>query len=323
MVVSHDEIIRDAGAEDRMTQTQAPGKLERRARALLLAYPAEYRHGRAEEIIGTLLEAAPPGRSYPPTREAWSLMAGGRHARAARNHRPGVKTNLRLALLLGMSIYLSIGIGFPVVVDLLGFADGGARWLTIATGVLGTAAVLAPWLGSRAATTALAIPAGALVAYWGLKQNEPSIPTMVWLAALLIVMAALAAASGGPVRLPRSWLWLPCATPATLLAGSLLLHARGLVMETYLSSGARWLLVFVVVCWLVTDARPALGLCVAQLLGVLPDLLSQLAVPGSPNLAMVIALLLQLALVLPVLLPAAWLLLRRQKAPNPRPFREP
>jgi hypothetical protein len=49
-------------------------------------------------------------------------------------------------------------------------------------------------------------------------------------------------------------------------------------METYLSSGARWLLVVVVVCWLVTDARPA---------------------------------------------PAAWLLLRRQKAPNPRPFPEP
>ena len=92
-------------AEDSVSQT--PGKLERRARALLRAYPAEYRHGRAEEIIGTLLEAAPPGRSFPPAREAWSLIAGGRHARAARNRRPGVRANLRLALLLGISIYLS------------------------------------------------------------------------------------------------------------------------------------------------------------------------------------------------------------------------
>ncbi len=69
--------------------SQAPGKLERRARALLRAYPADYRHGRAEEIIGTLLEAAPLGQSFPTAPEAWSLIAGGRHARAARNRRPG------------------------------------------------------------------------------------------------------------------------------------------------------------------------------------------------------------------------------------------
>ena len=87
--------------------SQTPSKLERRARALLRAYPAEYRHGRAEEIIGTLLEAAPPGRSYPAAREAWSLVAGGRHARAARNRRLGVKANVRLALLLAISLYLS------------------------------------------------------------------------------------------------------------------------------------------------------------------------------------------------------------------------
>jgi hypothetical protein len=31
-------------------------------------------------------------------------------------------------------------------------------------------------------------------------------------------------------------------------------------------------------------------------------------------------LLLYVAIVLPVLLPAGWLLLRRQKAPGPRPF---
>ena len=74
--------------------SQIPTRLERRARALLRAYPAEYRHGRAEEIIGTLLEVAPPGRSFPTAREAWSLIAGGRHARATRNRRPGVKANV-------------------------------------------------------------------------------------------------------------------------------------------------------------------------------------------------------------------------------------
>src|SRR6201986_611041 len=78
-------------AEDSVSQT--PGKLERRARALLRAYPAEYRHGGTKEVLGPLLEGAPPGRSFPPAREAWSLNAGGRHARATRNHRPGAKAN--------------------------------------------------------------------------------------------------------------------------------------------------------------------------------------------------------------------------------------
>ena len=150
--------------------SQTPGKLERRARALLRAYPAEYRHGRAEEIIGTLLEAAPPGRSLPPAREAWSLIAGGRTARATRNRRPGVKANLRLALLLGMSIYLSFEFGLSLAGNVLGFfPGGGASWLTNTTLALGLAVALAPWLGSRAATTALAIPAGALFAYGDLR----------------------------------------------------------------------------------------------------------------------------------------------------------
>ena len=104
--------------------SQTPGKLERRARALLRAYPAEYRHGRAEEIIGTLLEAAPPGRSFPTAREAWSLIAGGRHARATRNGRLGVKANVRLALLLGISIYLSFYFGQTVALALAGSALG-------------------------------------------------------------------------------------------------------------------------------------------------------------------------------------------------------
>ena len=201
--------------------SEIPGKLERRARALLRAYPAEYRHGRAEEIIGTLLEAAPPGRSFPTAREAWSLILGGRHARAARNRRLGGKANLRLALLLGMSLYLSFYFA-PLAWSALGFVPGdGASWLTDTTLAAGLAVALAPWLGSRVATAALAVPAGALVAYGGLSGSHGGETTM-WVAELLILMAALAALSGGPVRLPRSWLWLPGAFPLALVAGRLL-----------------------------------------------------------------------------------------------------
>ena len=307
--------------------SQTPGKLERRARALLRAYPAEYRHGRAEEIIGTLLEAAPPGRSFPSAREAWSLIAGGRHARAARNRRPGVKANLRLALLLGISIYLGVYFGLGLAGSVLGFFPGQS-WLTNTTLALGTAVALAPWLGSRMAVTALAIPAAALAAYGDLRGNHAGAATMS-VAELLIVMAALAALSGGPVRLPRSWLWLPCAFPLALAAERLLslLHVLGLGpgpdLLVYLEPGELLLLAVVVVCWLVTDARPAFALCLAVLLEAVMITLPELVYRDYFLIDHLESFLIVFAIVLPVLLPAAWLLLRRQKAPSPRPYPEP
>jgi hypothetical protein len=50
---------------------QAQDKLERRARALLRAYPAEYRRERGEEIIGTLVagwEGSEGGAGSGPAR---------------------------------------------------------------------------------------------------------------------------------------------------------------------------------------------------------------------------------------------------------------
>jgi hypothetical protein len=303
--------------------SQTPGRLERSARTLLRAYPAEYRHGRAEEIIGTLLEAAPPGRSFPAAREAWSLIAGGRHARATRNRRPGVKANVRLALLLGISTYLSAYFGLALAGSVLHFIPGQS-WLTNTTLALGTAMALAPWLGSRAAATALAISAGALVAYGDLRGNHGGTTTMS-VAEILIVMAVLAALSGGPVRLPRSWLWLPGAFPLALVAGRLLSpqHALGPRLEDFLELGALLLLAVGVVCWLITDARPAFALCLAVLLQAVTTTLPSLVYGGSLRIAIVMALLPYVAIVLPVLLPAAWLLLCRQKAPSRRPFPEP
>jgi hypothetical protein len=297
-----------------------PGKLERRARALLRAYPAEYRRGRAEEIIGTLLEAAPPGRAFPAAREAWSLIAGGLHARAARNRRPGAKANLRLALILGLSIYLSADFGLPLAENALGFLPGdGTSWLTDTALVLGLAVALAPWLGSRTETTALAISAGALYAYSELRGNHGN-ATIMWLAAPLIVMAALVALSGGPVRPPRSWLWLSGAFPLAVVTGRLL-FLQGVHDLTFVETGALVLLAVVVICWLVTDARPAFALCLTVLLEAVMVTLSPLAY-GISFLDLK-ALLVAFAYVLPVLLPAAWLLFRRKKTPGPLPYPEP
>lgn len=297
--------------------SQPPSKLERRARTLLRVYPAEYRHGRAEEMIGTLLEAAPPGRSFPTVREAWSLIAGGRHARADRNRRPGVKANVRLALVLGISTYLSFCF-CDYIAATLGFMPGstGASYLTITTGALGLAVALSPWVGSQAVTTALAIPAGMSVAYGDLSQAHGS-GTIMLVAECLVPMAALAVLSGAPMRLPRSWLCLPCAFPLALAVGRMLPsgHVPGIALENSVYIGALVLLAVLVVCWLVTDPRPAFAVGVAVFLYALMNALLDLSLGPAPMtaIAMMQVWLIQFAIVLPFLLPAAWLLLRRQK----------
>jgi hypothetical protein len=55
--------------------------LERHCRWLLRAYPIWYRRERAGEMLGTLLEASPPGRRWPSLRDAWSLVIGGLRVR--------------------------------------------------------------------------------------------------------------------------------------------------------------------------------------------------------------------------------------------------
>ncbi len=57
--------------------------LEQRCRLLLRAYPAWYRRERAEEMLGTLLEASPPGSRWPSSRDARALLIGGMRARGA------------------------------------------------------------------------------------------------------------------------------------------------------------------------------------------------------------------------------------------------
>lgn len=55
--------------------------LERRCGWLLRAYPAWYRRERAGEMLGTLLEASPPGRKWPSFRDARAMVAGGLRVR--------------------------------------------------------------------------------------------------------------------------------------------------------------------------------------------------------------------------------------------------
>ena len=217
-----------------MSQPSAT-RLERRARMLLRAYPADYRRDRAEELIGTLLEATPAGRSFPSARDARALIAGGVRARAAVNRRLSTTANLRLALLLGLSIFLAFNVNAYLAGEEVGYS--GVHWLAVAAGLLSVAAALAPWLGRRTVTTAIVLPAAALLAYQMHREIFNESPTLrpemeAWLAGMLVAMAALAALSGGPRRLPRSWLWLPCVPLAVMAAGSLL-RASGHDLHLY------------------------------------------------------------------------------------------
>jgi hypothetical protein len=55
--------------------------LERRCRWLLRFYPGWYRRERSGEMLGTLLEASPPGRRWPSFRDARALVTGGLRVR--------------------------------------------------------------------------------------------------------------------------------------------------------------------------------------------------------------------------------------------------
>ncbi len=55
--------------------------LERHCGWLLRAYPAWYRRQRAGEMLGTLLEASPPGRKWPSVRDTRALAIGGLRVR--------------------------------------------------------------------------------------------------------------------------------------------------------------------------------------------------------------------------------------------------
>ena len=289
--------------------------LERRARILLRAYPAPYRRERGEEIIATLLEATPPGRRFPSARDTVALLAGGRHARAARHRGLSTRANLRLALLLGTALYLSDRLSAPLLRVVVDPGDQAAPWLLLADAALYPAMLLVPWLGHRAATTVVAVLAGTVLTYQTLTPGPPTSHALVLLAGFLIPLGALAALSGGPARLPGSWAWLLGLAPAALVAVS-----RSSPAGALLQDNRQFLLAAVVTCWLATDARPAFAFVVAELLALLLGVGFSLTFLGSPLLGSFLTgtLSLPVSFSLAAALPAAWLL-RRQTAPGALP----
>jgi hypothetical protein len=252
------------------------GRLVRRARWLLRAYPAAYRADRGEEIIGTLLEAVPPGRDWPSSREAVALVAAGLRARRAANLRQGLAVSLRQVAVAGAAVYLAqlpaMGLGavawsarrtLPYL-----FWDYG--WLFYALGILALLILAAGWSGRRwlvAAGAAAALIAA--VTYTVIRQDWHLMVVLADFVGPPVVLFLLFARR--TERLPLSLLWLPGLALVVALAESLAnsvpaLFAAVTAGTTLLypyTTGLSLVTVLVAVCWLATDVRPLASLVLA------------------------------------------------------------
>jgi hypothetical protein len=288
------------------------GVLERRCRRLMRVYPAAYRREREDEIIGTLLDATPGGRSWPRLRDARALITGGLAARSASNARLSTLTNLRLSVLLGLAIYLSFYVGGYVSYGRGAFAWN--RWPTLLPALLIVLVLLLAWLARRIAVLTAAAAAAVVIVV--ASASAPLVfRTVLVLLLPLVVFTALAMSAQRP---PRAWLWLPgCAVAAFLLAGlatAVHWYTAGLYMQDIVFV----LLGVVCIAWLVVDARPAIGLASFFLLLGLTSLADDLIVmPGPDTVAVLSAMWPLLAIVLALAVPAAWRLRRQARHRQP------
>jgi hypothetical protein len=297
-------------------------KLEQRCRLLLTVYPAEYRGERGEEILGTLLDAMPPDRGWPPARDVWELLIGGLRARAAANRRLSTASAIRLGVLLGIAIELSLSAaGFlrdfvtssAVFATARDTAASGERELV--AGLLIAAAVTCAWRGRRRLLLAC-VPAAAAAVIW-LLIHQPAYASQGYTlttlsvgaaASLLLCLAALIPLAGQGERPTRSGSWLIGLLVATEVLGGIM-PSRLFVLSLLGSA------LIVVIAWIAVDARPALGLAtflVLEVVTILGDTVRLGKTNQTPIIAQMVAIWPVYALLLVVGGLALWRLRRRQ-----------
>jgi len=240
-------------------------RLEARARQLLRAYPPDYRADRGEEILGTLLDASPPDRTWPAPRDAWSMVTGGLRVRSGRNRQYPLATNLRLALVLAAALGLAANPMYRWLWWVNGATPSRAAYPAYAVcAVLVGATVIAPWFARRSVTVPLGLLAAFALGLIALYDGHYRF-WVAWYVAPALVLAAVVAKE--PARPPRRWLWIPA---AAFLATTLLFFVQSLVdfspplssivgiAGTVLVDG----LGIAVLLWLAVDARPAIGVAI-------------------------------------------------------------
>jgi len=271
--------------------------LERHCQLLLRAYPSAYRDARGEEIIGTLVEATPPGRTWPPLRDVRCLIAGGLRARAAQPRQFTTAGNLRVAALAGVAAYLAYGASSALSSYLHSALMPGLQYvpdtdqgtllpILIATSGWRLAAVVLPlipmalaWVSRRRVVVlAGALPAAAAIGYAGPWHGIGVGSTVDGLACL----AALVALAGHADRPSWRWLWLAgllaIAPPAAAVAwpyGVLVLAMLLLLLALSIASFA----------WIAIDARPAIAMAVFLAALQLPLTIGYLATDAGIQVA--------------------------------------
>jgi len=267
--------------------------LERRFRLLLRAYPAWYRRERAEEMVGTLLEASPPRRSWPSFRDTRALIIGGLRVRGplapclsmlwAALGALGAGYNFVLSLHLPEASYLGVQpwVGeSDVIINAAGL--GALAWVLLTIPVLvaglvrlyrgrlraglaaGIVAIAWLWMVGLGLTYLLAAEPGALA--WVLLTIPMLIAGLVWLyrrrlrAGLASGLAAIAWAGTWMVGLALMYQvanWQPTAAP--IWAGNCNVGA-GCRLARYRHAVVSWEELAVLAGWL------ALGVAMALIL---------------------------------------------------------
>jgi hypothetical protein len=223
--------------------------LERRYRRLLRFYPKQYRSGRADEMLGTLLDTAAPGQRRPSAREAAALIVGGIRARAAGNAAMPALASLRLAAMLAVATFTQLT--FASNPFLTRFTTGNER--AVYAGLFVAVALI--WFVRR--EIAVPVLLTALAALCTLRAHSPELVRAMVILAILTVLRA--------ERPPKGWLaWfcLPIAFWLVYLPPFLDANLRigGHLVNVLLGLLVLILFIAVPMIWAVTDARPAFAL---------------------------------------------------------------
>ena len=307
-------------------------RLERHVGRLLHAYPPAYRADRSEEITGTLLEATPTGRDWPPAREAASVIGGGLRARRAANLRQGLPASLRQAAILGAAVYLvqfsCLALGEAILMARRGFfpLDPGSSFdgSLLLPGLLVMLILAAVWSGRRwlvgAAAAVSATPAVArfLITHY----RDLTLVLAIFVGPSLAVFVLLVKRAE---RLPVSLLWFVC-LPAGVTFVEAISTPYPRLLEVLSGSTAERIFFFpytttlslvtvlVAVCWLATDVRPLAGVVFAFAATRALFGLAYARSYGAPGPALI-----AIAITVPLVLGCAlvWLLRRQARSSPP------
>jgi hypothetical protein len=188
--------------------------LAQRYRALLRAYPKAWRAERGDELLGTLLDAAEPGRRRPSLRESTSILAQGTRERFGLRRRRAPGEVWSEALRIGALVLLGQTVA-STLLFILEFLDDPAmpvaEFARYGAGVaFGIAAMVALVLGQTVVTTLLT----------GLWIAAPVMHgEMPWqLVTAFVVLAGLSLADRTPGRRRTPAVWL-VVVPLVLLLG--------------------------------------------------------------------------------------------------------